>query len=362
MKRRRRSSEMPFGSDSFLDILANLVGIVLIIIVLVGARIRHLPEEETNLDAPKTEDRPAARLRADLTDIQPDLSAEEEELIGLRAELLRLVENLSRHIVALEAAKHEEKQLIGELRLQEELGRRLQQETATLVSRQEKLRQRVASTESDKQGLRKRLDALNHQIRELQPPPAERRPLRYFLPVSKPLGAGELLFECRANRIAFIDLQSLLNQVRQRLSELAKQLTERWETSGETEAIGPFKLRFKVVRERFGPVDQAFAGLPPANNRAFSYAVDEWEIVPVWPVRGETLEEALADGSRFRSVIDNTDPDLAALTMFVYEDSFSTFRQLREYLHERGFVVAGRPLRLDAPIAGSRRGSISRGQ
>jgi len=362
MKRRRRSSEMPFGSDSFLDILANLVGIVLIIIVLVGARIRHLPEEETNPLAAKSEDLPTAPLRADLTDIQPDMSAEEEELAELRAELLRVVENLSRHLVALEAARHEEQQLIGELRLQEELGQRLQQKAKNLVSRQEMVRQRIASTESNKQGLRKRLDALNRQIRELEQARPEKRPLRYFLPVSKPLGAGELLFECRANRIAFIDLQSLLNQVRQRLPEFAKQLTERWDAEGETEAIGPYKLRFKVVRERSGPVDQVFAGLPPADKRAFSYAVDEWEVVPVWPVRGESLEEALAEGSRFRSIIDSSDPDLAALTIFVYEDSFSTFRQLREYLHERGFVVAGRPLRLDAPIAGSRRGSISRGQ
>jgi hypothetical protein len=31
-------------------------------------------------------------------------------------------------------------------------------------------------------------------------------------------------------------------------------------------------------------------------------------------------------------------------------------------LFERGFVVAGRPLLMEAPIAGSRKGSISRGQ
>ena len=44
MARRQGTREPSFGSDSFLDVVANLVGIVLIIIVLVGARIRELPD------------------------------------------------------------------------------------------------------------------------------------------------------------------------------------------------------------------------------------------------------------------------------------------------------------------------------
>ena len=36
----RRNGDTFFGSDSFLDVLSNLVGIVLILVVLVAARIR----------------------------------------------------------------------------------------------------------------------------------------------------------------------------------------------------------------------------------------------------------------------------------------------------------------------------------
>ncbi|MCS6975963.1 MAG: hypothetical protein NZM31_02985 [Gemmatales bacterium] len=362
MSRRRRSSEAPFGSDSFLDVLANLVGIVLIIIVLVGARIRHLPAESIETASDSAQPRPSAPLRVEMTEVKPDWSTEQEAVDELRSEVLRLTEHLSRQLIALETARSEQERLSRELVQREEQVAVLRREKSQWESLHDDAQRDVHSAESLKQSLKARLDALNRQIRSMETPRVQKRPLRYFLPVSRPLGAGELLFECRASRVTFIDLQSHLNQIRQRLPELAKTLTDRWETTGETEPVGPFKLRYKVVRERSGPIDQVFPALPPADGRAFSYALDEWEVVPVWPSRGEPVEDALAGGSRFRSVIDDSDPELAALTFFVYEDSFAGFRQLREYLHERGFVVAARPLRLEAPIAGSRRGTVSRGQ
>ena len=49
MSRRGSSDEPDFGSDSFLDIIANLVGILIILIVLAGLRASEtveLAEEE----------------------------------------------------------------------------------------------------------------------------------------------------------------------------------------------------------------------------------------------------------------------------------------------------------------------------
>lgn len=361
---RRRVSDAPFGSDSFLDILANLVGIVLIMIVLVGARIRQLPldvpaEEPSSLPAHTGASSP---VRAEMLDLQADPNPEQQELDELRDKVFQLAEMVTQHVIALESAKQARNRTADQVREQEQRIAAVRAAVDKTEALLDHLRKDASAFAAARDNLRARLEALNWQLRGLEAPRVEKQALRYFLPVSRPLGAGELMFECRANRITFVDLQTLLNQVRQRLPELAKQLADKWETMGETEPVGPFKLRYKVVRERSSPVDQVFDGLPPADNRAFSYALDEWEVVPLWPERGETVEEALADGSRFRAVVEATDPDVAALTFFVYEDSFSTFRRVREYLHERGYVVAGRPLRMDAPMAGSRRGSVSRGQ
>lgn len=59
MSRRSQSGIQDFGSDSFLDIIANIVGILIILIVIAGMKVAHqsaeiLPAAATTADAPET--------------------------------------------------------------------------------------------------------------------------------------------------------------------------------------------------------------------------------------------------------------------------------------------------------------------
>ena len=74
---------------------------------------------------------------------------------------------------------------------------------------------------------------------------------------------------------------------------------------------------------------------------------------------GETLEEALAAGSQFRSVLSQHRPDRATITLWTYEYSFAEFRQHKKDLFELGFATAGRPLLADTPIGISPEGTKS---
>ena len=78
--------------------------------------------------------------------------------------------------------------------------------------------------------------------------------------------------------------------------------------------------------------------------------------------RGESGDKALAEGSGFRAVIDKFDKKTTAVTLWVYPDSFGLYRQLRDFMHDRDIVVAGRPLPEGVPIASSSQGTASRGQ
>jgi hypothetical protein len=120
--------------------------------------------------------------------------------------------------------------------------------------------------------------------------------------------------------------------------------------------IGPFRLHYTIERERG-------AGLPvPDAHSDFRFGVTAWRIEPLLPARGETLAKALAPGSEFRQIVDVLDPQHTVVTFCVYPDSFALFRQLRDYLYQRDLTVAGRPLPAGAAIAGSRYGTLSRGQ
>jgi hypothetical protein len=123
-------------------------------------------------------------------------------------------------------------------------------------------------------------------------------------------------------------------------------LKDLWDFSELTPPVGAFRLRFRVERE--------------ATTSHFKLA--EWIVEPVTDGRGEAADVALSAGSVFRKVIDSLDAQQTAVTFWVYPDSFPLYRKLRDYLHERDLVVAGRPLPDGIPIRSTKHGSASRGQ
>src|SRR5207244_6058143 len=95
LRRRRRVREIPFSFDSFLDIVANVLGIIirLILVVWVGARsyssLQHLPEA-----APTWEEAVPSESHA------PDPM--EQELQGYRRELAKAQELLLKQLRELQ--------------------------------------------------------------------------------------------------------------------------------------------------------------------------------------------------------------------------------------------------------------------
>jgi hypothetical protein len=167
----------------------------------------------------------------------------------------------------------------------------------------------------------------------------------------------EMFFECKNGRVAYIDLPAFMEQVNSSLDEIARELRNSFRVERTTTSVGAFKLRYAIERERT-VMDAAGA----SNVGGFRYGLSEWTVEPITLDRGETLAQALREKSQFRGLVDNLDPNLTAVTFWVYPDSFEMFRGLRDHLYERGHDVAGRPLPPGAPIAASRHGTASRGQ
>src|SRR5690242_8344237 len=91
-RRRRRSREIGFSFDSFLDVVANVVGIIirLILVVWVGAR------SYTTLHPPQPT-APAAAARVDAVPqdpLQAELERQRQELARLQARLLEQLRHL----------------------------------------------------------------------------------------------------------------------------------------------------------------------------------------------------------------------------------------------------------------------------
>jgi hypothetical protein len=351
IRRRRTQREIPFSFDSFLDVVANVVGIILrlILVAWVGGRSYHptvpvapSPAIQEKLATAAEPPPPPDPIADDLGRRQRDLKAERERLA---AESRRVDEAKQNHAVS-------------------------QKELADVLARVKTLQTERSAAERPAPGdgvktaalslseIENRVRLVNAEIDGVKKLPSAKRSLRYQTPVSQPLQTEELFFECRAGRITLIDVGAMLEQVRRERDEKAKLLATQWQVEGTTGSVGAFRMHYVLERER-GPVDAAVGG--PLPEAQFSYSIS-WMAEPINGDRGETGDAALAAASDFRKVVEGLDPKVTAVTIWVYADSFPLYRRLRDYLHERDFVVAGRPLLEGMPIGSSRRGTASRGQ
>lgn len=339
IRRRRKTREIEFSFDSFLDVVANVVGIILrlILVAWVGARsykavvpttppptltkeeIAELPDPQDPL-APELE-----RQRHELAEAQSRLLEQLKEWRKLRHDSTLTAEELARLSAHVEEVDSECKNAEGKTRQDAEAARN------AVLSLQE---------------IRERNKRVIEEIEALRKAPSKKQTLRYRTPVSHPLQSEELLFECRHGRVVLIDIGGFLEEVQSALRNRgADVLRSTGRYSNVTEAIGPFRLRYTLEMDRYTSKPEC-----------------SWEVEPTAVDRGESLEKALAPGSDFRRVIDSIEPASTAVTLCVYPDSFPLYRKLRDYMHERDIVVAGRPLPEGASIAASRHGTASRGQ
>jgi hypothetical protein len=354
IRRRRPTREIPFSFDSFLDIVANVVGIIirLILVVWVGAQsyssVQQYLQPAPGAAPAEEQSLPADPLEREIALHRQELEEVRKRLLAQMSELEEVEQVSTQAATELTAVASQQQGLATERSAVEKTFAEHGRTTQTAALSLGELRQRSRQ--------------LANEIKALDKLPPATKTLRYRTPVSRPVQSEELLFECRNGRVTFIDIAALLAEVKQGLEDKGKLLRTQWLVSDETGPVGAFRLRYTIERER-GRLDTlgGGAGLPEANG-AFRYGLTSWQVEAIAFNRGETLEAALADGSEFRQVTDGIDPQHMVVTFWVYADSFPLFRRLRDYLYERDIVVAGRPLPEGFPIASSRQGSASRGQ
>jgi hypothetical protein len=175
-------------------------------------------------------------------------------------------------------------------------------------------------------------------------------------PVAKPAEGDEYHFEVRRNRVAFIDMERLIDKVKTDARMQIRVSDGRRPIGATVGPVGAFMIHYEMGRSLPESFQQAM------ESRGVSYNLRSWEIVPSHDVRGETLEAAMHPASDFGRAVNRLNSARATITLWVYPDSFGLYRKLRDLLHSRGFLVAARPLPEGMTIRGSPAGSVSAGQ
>ncbi|MGL5096931.1 MAG: hypothetical protein ACRDD1_15155, partial [Planctomycetia bacterium] len=239
-----------------------------------------------------------------------------------------------------------------------ELVRRTQEadaKQAALTTAEELMQATTASAAE----LRARLDALRAEVialakqaRAVRKPTVVRR--HYPTAVAERVARAEYHYRCLNGRVVDTRLDYLLELVRKEVT--AHDFNKNPVRGGSVGPIDGFRLIFAAAKPD--------AGLDEQLRDPFSGGVElgAWKLSGDSDSLGETQEDALAEGSRFRLSIAAKSAREHSITLWVYPDGFEIASAVRNWLHESGFQVALRPLPFGVPIAGSPDGSASHSQ
>jgi hypothetical protein len=323
MRRPPPQSPEAAGQDSFLDIVANMVGILIILVMVAGVRAGKAPVELPDDEKPAPREALAAA------------QSEAKSLAGDIRELDRQAQQVERDIALRRAQQERLATLIAAIK--EELAAR-RSELSSENQRQYDLRRELAEARAKLAQLDREiiaLDAAKPKTVEVQNLPT---------PISRTVHGREFHFQLIGGRLTFIPLEPLLERFKRDAPNKLWKFNSQSRVSDTVGPIDGFRLRYEL--EQTGP----------------AVRLVKWELLPVSDDLGEPVEEALKPGSRLRSLLARIGRDRATLTIWTYPDSFAEFRTLKADLHARGFATAGRPLPAGQLIGGSPDGSRSAAQ
>ena len=340
------------GQDSFLDVVANLVGILIILIIVVGVATKKAMVEEgvtaSMAGGADDSDEEAGTGQGD----------DEDDSAGV-------VKELKRSLVGIELDIHSTAKRI-EAQGIEVAYRRLERDKAlTMISAAEKSleEERKELDDSQKQKLdesslfaaaKDELESIKRNRLALE----RARPTKGVLehlptPMARTVFGKEIHLRLGGGRISHVPWDELVEKLK---ADAPQKIWRLKDSNAFTETLGPidgFWMRYtlkkteQTVQTRQGTSVQQRAEL------------DRFVLLPVSEDVGEPVEAALKPDSDFMTLVQRLDPNRATITIWTYPDSFKHYRTFKKILFDRGFLTAARPLPDGYPLGGSPEGSRS---
>jgi hypothetical protein len=340
MVRKRPANEQAEGPghDSFLDVVANLVGILIILVMVVGAQAGR------GLLAREKAKQPAATTPTDAVKTAA-AEAAEAAAVSVETSIGELQQKISRQNL--------------EVALREQERNKVQLLVTVAEQRLSEHRNHLTSGEQAKYDLEEQLTSARGELARLsQTQVALTRPAPHALehlptPMAKTVFGTEIHFRLLGGRVAYVPWDEMLSQLKADAPKHVEKLRSSPRVELSLPVVSGFGVRYILRRAevemqtRLGTATQSRVEL------------EKLYFIDAEPNLGVPVAEALAAGSDFRGRIGDRPPQQTTVTVWVYPDSFDEFRLLKAELFKLGYLTAGRPLPEGHPIGGSPDGSRS---
>ncbi len=328
----RHREETVAGEDSFMDTIANLVGIMIILVVIVSARGYT-----------------TAKVLAEslVQDQIEELENPKELALNLERDLESQIEQLQRYELEVAYRSAERMTMVDRVHLAEqfleEKRKDIDAETATKIE-----------TDQAIDALEKQLADLLRQTGELPPDPTQSITLQHLpTPMARTVFGKELHVMLQNNLVSVIPWDLLIDTLKDEVRRSVARNSQRDRIEDRLGPIDGFIMRYRLLTRSGIVSDGRQAGMGKMVE------LDKFELDPTPEILRQSVADALGPSGRLRAELEAGKSQLLTITVWVYPESFGSFRTLKERLFAEGFLCAARPLPANMKIGASPKGSSS---
>jgi hypothetical protein len=307
--------------------------IIFIVIAGTGTRTKAVTIAKQQLDEANKENVQASEVASQL---QEDLGRKARELTQYAMELEYRKAERDAMLDRINAAKLDMESRLSQMDESQQKDALLQSESAQLKSEVEARLKAL----SDSSGNSKEPIILQHLP----------------TPMAKTVFGKEMHIMIRRQMISVVPWDELVDSLKREAELAVRRGSRKNEIDGTLGPVDGFTMLYRFSSRR-GVISN---GAEVATGQVIE--LDRFELEPTPELIQETLESCLQDGSRLRVALSDRRPQDTVITAWVYEDSFETFRRLKEQLFALGYLAAARPLAAQSRIAASPQGSQSLAQ
>jgi len=302
------------GQDSFLDIVANLVGILIILVVVVSAHASSASKDAVatdDLDAQYSQKQTQLKqLRSRVKKMTIDNHQLEHDIVKERRLTKALADERHAKLMLLEQARQS-------IKTETENWESYQKEDFEAQIEISNLKQQLTSVHQE-------MAARENQVTEIN--------------------------RIESSRISHVPMDELVEQMKAQWQVVSKDLENSNQTVATVGPIENYRLQYKLKKKR---VEQ---NSPAGPIKRDVIKFDHFVILPTVHDLGETVDSQLFSNSQFISQLSGRQPEKTTISIWVYPDSFSEFMNMKKHLHQQGFQVASWPLEFNRPISGGPNG------
>lgn len=328
------SSAEVSGGESFLDIVANIVGILILLVLIVGVRISTVPLSSDDGAASPSEPLLTAAMVNEQADAAQILGRDVAQLAS-RAGYLQAVaadRDRERNELATYMAAVEEELTNQKSRLSAEDGKRMQ------------VRAELTSVKFELDRLDKRkIGLLTSEV-------APVRVVHTPTPIVRKSSKNSMHLRVEGGKVDVVPFEQLIDQVKRNAKDVLRSANAHGGVA-RLGRIGNYECFFTAIVER----KTVSAGPVLVMHQ-------EGEFRPTVPLPGMAISQAIQPGSPFMDLLRSNPPTKSVVTLWMYNDSAADSKQLHDMLRERGYAIDSRFLPTGAHIGFASNGTSTQTQ